>query len=112
MQKSYGGRNRAECIQKIFTQGVKEFSEESGCPMGQALAELAKENPGLWSEYCSDVVPAQGTPSGEGASSRLAAKMNVYAKEHQCPLSVALSEVAKINPDLWREYCDGITTII
>jgi hypothetical protein len=54
----------------------------------------------------------QGTPSGESASLRLAAEMNAYAKEYQCPLSVALSEVAKLNPGLWKDYRDGITTIV
>lgn len=112
IQKSYGGRNRAEAIRRIFTEGVRNFAKERGCPLGQALSELAQANPDLWQEYCADVVPVQGTPSGEAASSRLAAEMDAYAKEHQCPLSVALSEVAKTNPDLWRQYCDGITTIV
>ena len=112
MQKAYSGRNRAEAIRKIFTLGVAKYAREKGLPMGEALAGLIQENRGLWEEYCADVVPVQGTPSGEAASSRLAAEMNAYAKEHQCPLSVALSEVAKINPDLWGEYCEGITTIV
>jgi hypothetical protein len=112
IQKTYNGKTRAEAIRRIFTDGVKAFARESGAPMGQALSELIQANPDLWQEYCADVVPVQGTPSGEAASSRLAAEMTAYAKEHQCPLSVALSEVAKINPDLWQDYCDGITTII
>ncbi|MGB7590687.1 MAG: hypothetical protein WCD04_14470 [Terriglobia bacterium] len=112
MQKSYGGRNRAEAILRIFTEGVKEYAKETGAPLGQALSELAQANQGLWEEYCSDVVPVQGTPSGEGASSRLAAEMNVYAKEHQCSLSVALCEVTKANPDLFREWSEGITTVV
>lgn len=112
IQKSYSGRNRAEAIKKIFTDGVREFAKESGATLGQALSELAAANGELWQEYCADVVPVQGTPSGEGASSRLAAEMNVYAKEHQCSLSVALCEVTKANPDLFREWSEGITTIV
>lgn len=110
--KSYGGRNRAEAIRRIFTEGVKEFAKESGAPLGQALSELIQANPDLWQEYCADVVPVRGTPSGEGASLRLAAEMNAYAKESHCSLSVALSEVAKANPALYQEYCEQITTII
>ena len=110
--KSYSGKNRAEAIRKIFSEGVREFAKESGAPMGQALAELAQANPDLWQEYCADVVPVQGTEAAEGPSLRLAAEMNAFAREHQCALSVALCEVAKVNPDLWREYSEQITTIV
>lgn len=112
IQKSYSGANRAEAIEKIFTLGVSDFARESGCPMGQALSEIAEANPDLWQEYNQAFMPVQGIESAERASSTLAAEMNVYAKEHQCSLSVALCEVTKANPDLFREWSEGITTII
>jgi len=82
IQKSYGGRNRAEAISRIFTEGAREFAKESGCPLGQALSELAQANPDLWQEYSQASMPVQGAPSTEGASSMLAAEMNTYANEH------------------------------
>ena len=112
IHKSYSGRNRAEVIRLIFTEGVKEFALETGRSLGEALSELAQANVTLWEEYCADVVPVQGTPSGEGASFRLASKMNAYAREHQCPISIALCEVTKADPDLFQEWSEGITTIV
>lgn len=111
MQKSYGGRNRAECIRRIFTEGVRDFVRESGCPMGEALSELAKENPDLWQEYCADVVPVQGAVSEERASSTLASEMNAFAREHHVSLSEALCAVSKVHPDLWERYKDEIAIL-
>ena len=112
MQKSFGGRTRAEAIRRIFTEGVKEFAKETGLPMGEALSGLIQENPSLWAEYCADAVPVQGTQLTGNASVRLATEMNAYAKENRCSLSVALSEVAKANPDLLQEYREEIATIV
>jgi hypothetical protein len=114
IQKTYSAKNRAEAIRKIFTEGVKEFAKESGAPLGQALTELAQANPHLWEEYVADSMPIQGIEikSADRASLRLASEMNAYAREHQCSLSVALCEVSKANPGLFREWSEGIPTIV
>jgi hypothetical protein len=112
MQKDMSAATRIEAIRKIFTEGVAEHHKESGLPMGEALAGLIKENPGLWQEYCADAVGVQGDPPKEGASLALASEMNAYAKEHGCSLGVALSEVAKRRPSLWLRYQEEIATTI
>ena len=111
MQNSWGGRNRAECIRRIFTEGVKDLAREKGYPLAEALTELAKENPDLWREYCADVVPVQGAPSTEGASSMLATEMISFARENQVSLSEALQAVSKARPGLWEQYRDQITIL-
>jgi hypothetical protein len=108
IQKSYGGRNRAEAIRNIFTLGVQDFAREKGCPMGQALSEIAEANPDLWREYSADVVPVQGSEAAEHASSTLAAEMNTFAREHHVSLSEALQEVARARPGLWQRYREQI----
>jgi len=42
----------------------------------------------------------------------LMGEVKAYAKEHQCSVSVALSEVTKTRPDLWREYSDEIVVAV
>lgn len=104
MQKTFQGSNRAEAIRRIFTEGARQLAEETGLPLGEALAALAKENPDLWAEYSANCVPVQGTESGDRASSTLAAEMNAFAEEHHVSLSEALREVSKRRPELWQRY--------
>ena len=129
MQKTYSGNTRADAIRRIFTEGVAAYAKESGAPMGQALAELAQENPDLWQEYMANVVPIQGDPSPERASSTLAAEMNAgrtrmealeriftvevqrYAEERGLPPSQALAEFIKANPELWEEYREQVRAL-
>jgi len=42
----------------------------------------------------------------------LMGEVNAYAKEHKCSVSVALSEVTKAKPELWREYSEEIVTAV
>jgi phage I-like protein len=42
------------------------------------------------------------------AQQALMAEVNAYAKENKCSVSVALSEVTKRKPDLWRDYSEEI----
>jgi hypothetical protein len=46
------------------------------------------------------------------AQQALMAEVNAYAKENKCPISVALSEVTKSQPDLWRQYSEEIVTAV
>jgi hypothetical protein len=46
------------------------------------------------------------------AQQALMAEVNAYAKENKCPLSAALSDVSKRNPDLWRQYSEEIVTAV
>jgi hypothetical protein len=46
------------------------------------------------------------------AQQALMAEVNAYAKENKCSVSVALSEVTKRKPDLWREYSEEIVTAV
>jgi len=46
------------------------------------------------------------------AQQALMAEVNAYAKERRCSVSVALSEVTRLNPDLWREYSEEIVTAV
>jgi len=46
------------------------------------------------------------------AQQALMAEVNAYAKENKCSLSVALSDVTKRNPDLWRQYSEEIVTAV
>jgi hypothetical protein len=112
IQKTYSAKNRAEAIRLIFTEGVREYAKESGAPLGQALTELAQANPHLWEEYTAESMPVQGIESADRASSRLASQMNAYARQYQCSLNVALCEVSKANPGLFREWSEGIPTIV
>ena len=42
----------------------------------------------------------------------LMGEVNAYAKEHKCSVSVALSEVTKAKPDLWRQYSEEIVVAV
>ena len=42
----------------------------------------------------------------------LMGEVNAYAKEHKCSVSVALSEVTKLKPDLWRQYSEEIVVAV
>jgi len=46
------------------------------------------------------------------AQQALMAEVNTFAKENKCSLSVALSDVTKRNPDLWRQYSEEIVTAV
>jgi hypothetical protein len=46
------------------------------------------------------------------AQQALMAEVNAYAKENKCSVSVALSEVTKQKPDLWRDYSEEIVTAV
>ena len=48
------------------------------------------------------------TPTAQQA---LMAEVNAYAKENKCSVSVALSEVTKLKPELWREYSEEIVAV-
>ncbi len=50
---------------------------------------------------------------GEATTSQqaLMAEVNAYAKENKCSVSVALSEITKRKPDLWREYSEEIVAV-
>jgi hypothetical protein len=45
------------------------------------------------------------------AQQALMAEVNAYAKENKCSVSVALSEVTKRKPDLWREYSEETVAV-
>ena len=45
------------------------------------------------------------------AQQALMAEVNAYAKENKCSVSVALSEITKHKPDLWREYSEEIVAV-
>lgn len=46
------------------------------------------------------------------AQQALMAEVNAYAKENKCSLSVALSDITKRDPDLWRQYSEEIVTAV
>jgi hypothetical protein len=46
------------------------------------------------------------------AQQALMVEVNAYAKENKCSLGVALSEVTKRKPDLWREYSEEIVMAV
>ena len=46
------------------------------------------------------------------AQQTLMAEVNAYAKENKCSVGVALSEVTKRKPDLWRQYSEEIVTAV
>jgi hypothetical protein len=46
------------------------------------------------------------------AQQSLMAEVNAYAKENKCSVSVALSEVTKRKPELWRAYSEEIVTAV
>jgi phage I-like protein len=45
------------------------------------------------------------------AQQALMAEVNAYAKENKCSVSVALSEITKHKPDLWREYSEETVAV-
>jgi hypothetical protein len=42
----------------------------------------------------------------------LMGEVNAYAKEHKCSMSLALSEITKARPDLWRQYSEEIVVAV
>jgi hypothetical protein len=39
-------------------------------------------------------------------------EVNAYAKENKCSIGVALGEVTKKNPELWRQYSEETLTAV
>jgi len=46
------------------------------------------------------------------AQQALMVEVNAYAKENKCSVGVALSEVTRRNPELWRQYSEEIVTAV
>jgi hypothetical protein len=46
------------------------------------------------------------------AQQALMAEVNGYAQEHKCSISLALAEITKAKPELWREYSEEIVTAV
>jgi len=46
------------------------------------------------------------------AQQSLMAEVNAYAKENKCSLSVALSEITKAKPELWRQYSEEVVMAV
>ena len=111
-RKVWTGSNRAEIINRIFTEGVKDCAKDNGLTLSDALSLMIEKNRPLWEEYRSSTLPVQGAMPEGRASATLASEMNAYAKENHVSLAVALSEVCKSRPDLLREYREDIATIV
>jgi hypothetical protein len=52
-----------------------------------------------------------GAGEATTAQQALMAEVNAFAKDHKVSVSVALSEVTKLKPDLWREYSEEIVAV-
>jgi hypothetical protein len=51
-----------------------------------------------------DVDPGENSADGSG----LVQLMHQYARKHGCSLSVALSEITKRDPGLWKEHSEAV----
>ena len=83
------------------------YAKENNCPLGVALSEVTKREPHLWNAYSEAVVGRRAKPKDSGRII-LMGEVEAFAKENNCSLSVALTEVTKRNPDLWRVYSEQV----
>jgi hypothetical protein len=102
MSKSERERIALELIEEATT-----YARENGCSLGIALSEVTKKEPDLWAMYSEKVLGHRARPK-DSARVILMGEVEALAKENNCSISVALSEVTKRNPELWRAYSEQV----
>jgi hypothetical protein len=83
------------------------YARENNCSLGAALSEVTKRDPELWRVYSEKVLGRRAKPA-DSARVILMDEVHAYAKENNCSVSMALSEVTKRRPDLWRAYSEQV----
>jgi hypothetical protein len=83
------------------------FAKEKNCSLGLALSEITKQDPQSWQAYSEAVLGHRSKPKDSGQVI-LMGEVHAFMKENNCSLAVALNEVTKRRPDLWRAYSDQV----
>jgi hypothetical protein len=83
------------------------YARENSCSLGVALAEVTKREPQLWAAYSERVLGRRAKPK-DAARVILMGEVEAFAKENNCSLSVAMTEVTKRKPELWRAYSEQV----
>jgi hypothetical protein len=91
---------------ELMAEATK-YAEENNCSLGAALSEVTKREPHLWNVY-SQAVVGRRVKAKDSGRIILMGEVEAFAKENGCSLSVALTEVTKRRPELWRAYSEQV----
>ena len=83
------------------------YAKENNCSLGVALSEVTKREPHLWKAYSEAVLGRRAKPKDSGRVI-LMGEVEAFAKQNDCSMSAALSEVTKRRPELWRAYSEQV----
>lgn len=83
------------------------YASKNNCTLAVALVEVTRLEPHLWRAYSEAVMGRRAQPK-DAARVILMGEVEAFAKENNCSLAVALSEVTKQHPDLWRAYSEDV----
>lgn len=100
-------RSERERLALELMSEATAYASAKNCSMRVALSEVAKREPELWWAYC-EAVRERGAKPKDAPRVILMGEANAYMMENNCSLSVAVNEVTKRNPDLWRAYSQQV----
>ena len=100
-------QSEREHLGLVLMAEAASYAKENNCSLGVALAEVTRQRPHLWGAYSEAVVGRRAKPKDSGRII-LMGEVEAFAKENNCSLSVALIEVTKRKPDLWRAYSEQV----
>jgi len=97
-----------ELLELDLLMEVDAFRAEHGGSTAVALSEVVTRNP-RYAGVAGSVTDADVERDGASAdSAELVTIMRLYSEEHNCSLAVALSEVTKLNPQLWKRHGENV----
>jgi hypothetical protein len=94
------------------------YASKNNVTLAEGYAQVCKERPNLYDAYNSLVLGQGGASTAElrdrlrqkdRAARALMSEVNARAKENKCSIATALNEVARSQPELWRNYSEAIT---
>jgi hypothetical protein len=100
-------RKERERLSRRLMADASVFAKENGCSLGTALIEITKLQPDPWRAY-SEAVLGRCIKPGDSGRTILMAEVSAYAEEKGCSLTIAMTEVTRRRPDLWRAYSDQV----
>jgi hypothetical protein len=100
-------QSERERLGLILMAEAASYAKENNCLLGEALIEVTRREAHLWKAYSEAVLGHRAKPK-DSARLILMAEVEAFAEETNCSLSVALTEVTKRRPDLWRAYSEQV----
>ena len=100
-------RSERERLALELMAEARAYARTENCSMKIALSEVAKSERELWWAYSQAVLGHEAKPK-VAARVILMGEMNAYAKENNCSLGAALTEICKRDPDLWQAYSEQV----